>query len=259
VRCAIATGAPLPPQVQALWQHWGVDLVNLYGATEAGGIITSQRPGFPRPGDVGVPTSANTVRVGEDGELLVGGPGVFAGYWGDEAATREALRDGWLAVGEVGEMTPGGALRLIDRKRDVMVTAGGKNLAPTTIENALKASPYISEAVVFAEGRRYPAALIEIDAGTVSEWARAHDLVYTDFASLVGHPRVRELIADEVRRANAELARVEQVKSFRIIPKELDPENEGDPLTPTRKVKRALMYERFRDLVESMFPRGETP
>lgn len=252
VRYAVATGAPLPPRIQELWQIWGVDLVNLYGATEAGGVITSQRPGFPRAGDVGMPTSVNTVRLDADGEVLVQGPGVFAGYWGNHAATQEAVRDGWLHVGEVGGWEDG-RLKIIDRKRDIMVTAGGKNLAPTNIENALKASPYVSEAVVFAEGRRYPAALIEIDAATVAEWARAHAVVYTDFASLVGHPRVQELIDGEIRLANAELARVEQVKKFRILPKELDPENEGDPLTPTRKIKRALMYERFRDLVESMF------
>jgi long-chain acyl-CoA synthetase len=252
LRYAAATGAPLPPRVQELWQIWGVDLVNLYGATEAGGIITSQRPGFPRPGDVGMPASVNAVRLAADGEVLVRGQGVFAGYWGNAAATAEAVRDGWLHVGEVGVWEEG-ALKLIDRKRDIMVTAGGKNLAPTNIENALKASPYVSEAVVFAEGRRYPAALIEIDAATVAEWARAQAVAYTDFASLVEHPRVRELVEGEVRRANAELAGAEQVKAFRILPKELDPENEGDPLTPTRKVKRAQMYERFRDLVESMF------
>lgn len=253
LRYAVATGAPLPPRIQALWQIWGVDLVNLYGSTEAGGIITSQRPGFPRPGDVGAATSVNAVRLGEDGEVLVQGPGVFPGYWGNEAATREARREGWLRVGEIGAWTAEGALQLLDRKRDIMVTAGGKNLAPTNIENALKASPYVSEAVVFAEGRPYPAALIEIDAGTVSEWARAHQVAYTDFASLVGHPRVQALIAGEVARANEELSRVEQVKRFRLLPKELDPENEDDPLTPTRKVKRRLMYERFRDLVESMY------
>jgi long-chain acyl-CoA synthetase len=253
VRYALSTGAPLPPRIQALWQIWGVDLVNLYGATEAGGIITTQRPGFPRPGDVGTPTGVNAVRLAGDGEVLISGPGVFRGYWKNEGATREVKDGEWLRIGEIGELGAGGVLRLIDRKRDIMVTAGGKNLAPTNIENALKASPYVSEAVVFADGRRYPVALIEIDAGTVSEWARAHAVAYTDFASLVGHSRIRELVAGEVGRANEQLAHVEQVKKFRLLPKELDPENEDDPLTPTRKVKRKLMYEKFRELVESMY------
>ncbi|MBI3029244.1 MAG: AMP-binding protein [Candidatus Rokubacteria bacterium] len=258
VRYAVATGAPLPPQVQALWQLWGVDLINLYGSTEAGGVITSQRPGFPRPGDVGIPASVNSVRLGPDGEVLVGGPGVFCGYWQNDGATREAMEGGWLRVGEVAEVDGRGTLKLVDRKRDIMVTAGGKNLAPTNIENQLKSSPYVSEAVVFADGRRYPVALIEIEAATVSEWARAHGVAYTDFASLVGQPRVLELIGREVSQANGHLAQVEQVKKFRLLPKELDPENEDDPLTPTRKVKRRLMYERYRDLVESMYAEAES-
>lgn len=253
VRYAVSTGAPLPPRIQALWQIWGVDLVNLYGSTEAGGVIASQRPGFPRPGNVGTPTSVNAVRLAEDGEVLIRGPGVFRGYWKNEEATREAMDGEWLRIGEIGELGAGGVLRLIDRKRDIMVTAGGKNLAPTNIENALKASPYIGEAVVYADGRRYPVALIEIDPGTVAEWARAHAVTYTDFVSLVGHMRIQELIAGEVDRANEHLAQVEQVKKFRLLPKELDPENEEDPLTPTRKVQRKLMYEKFSELVKSMY------
>src|SRR5215470_3467212 len=241
VRHAIATGAPLPPRVQALWQIWGVDLVNTYGATEAGGIITSQRPGFPRPGDVGTATTIAPLRLGPDGEVQVSGPGVFLGYRDNEVATREARDGDWLRVGEVGELDARGVLRLIDRKKDIMVTAGGKNLAPTQIENALKASPYISEAVVFAEGRRYPVALIEIDGGTVAEWARANAVSYSDFASLIGHERVQRLVAGEVALANEQLARVEQVKRFRLLPKELDPEHEDDPVTATRKVKRSHM------------------
>jgi long-chain acyl-CoA synthetase len=243
----------LPPRIQALWQVWGVDLLNLYGATEAGGVITSQRPGFPRPGDVGTPCSVNRVRLGPDGEVLVSGPGVFLGYRGLDAATREALDGEWLRIGEIGRLDGEGRLHLVDRKRDIMVTAGGKNLAPTNIENALKSSPYVSEAVVFAEGRRYPVALVEIDPATVAEWARAHAVAYGDFASLVGNPSVQDLIAREIDRANAHLSQVEQVKKFRLLPKELDPEHEGDPLTPTRKVKRAVMYERYRGLVESMY------
>lgn len=256
---ALSTGAPLPPEIQALWQIWGIDLVNLYGSTEAGGVITSQRPGYPRPGDVGAAASVNAVRLADDGEVLVRGAGVFKGYWKDDAATAEVFADGWLRVGEIGECRPDGAVRLVDRKRDIMVTAAGKNLAPTNIENALKASPYISEAVVVAEGRPYPCALVEIDAATVAEWARARSVAYSDFASLVKHPRVETLIGEEVERANTQLARVEQVKKFRLLPRELDPENEDDPLTPTRKVKRRMMVETFADLVESMYGEEASP
>jgi long-chain acyl-CoA synthetase len=254
--CALSTGAPLPPQIQKLWQVWGVDLVNLYGATEVAGIICSQRPGFPKPGDLGKPTSINEVRLAEDGELKVSGPGVFAGYWNDEEKSREIIKDGWLYIGEIFEYTKEGNLNMIDRKKDIMVTSGGKNLSPTFIENAVKASPYISEAVIFADGRKFPTALIEIDFSTVAEWARRNRVLYTGFTSLATHPEVYKLIGEEVREANQALARVEQVKKFRILPKELDPEA-GDT-TPTRKIKRDLMYRMFEDLVEEMYLSNET-
>jgi len=176
-------------------------------------------------------------------------------YWGNEAATRDVLRDGWLHTGDVAERTAAGRYRIVDRKKDIMVTAGGKNIPPSEIENLLKGSPYISEAVVFADGRRYVAALIEIDFDTVSEWARQEKILYTGYTSLALHPRVHELIAGEVARGTEQLARVEQVKKFRILPKELDPE-EGDT-TPTRKIKRRHLYDMFRGLVEEMYSAEE--
>lgn len=250
-RYAISTGAPLPPQIQGLWQTWGVDLVNLYGSTEASGVISSQRPGFPKPGDLGEPTSVNKVKLAKDGELLISGPGVFQGYWNNEELTKEVIRDGWVYMGEIFKYDEKGNLKMIDRKKDIMVTAGGKNITPTEIENAIKSSPYISEVVVFADGRKFPSALIEIDFNTVAEWARRNKVIYTGFTSLATHPQTYELIAGEVEKGNQELSRVEQVKKFKIIAKELDPE-EGDT-TPTRKIKRKLMYDMFKDLVEEMY------
>ena len=144
-------------------------------------------------------------------------------------------------------------LRLIDRARDFLVTSGGKTISPSFIENALRASPYLAEAVVFGHGRKYLTALIEIDFETVADWARDNDVAYTGFTSLAQHPRVRGLIQREIDKANEQLARVEQIKAFRILPKALDPEEEGEPVTPTRKVKRNLMYERFKPLVEEMY------
>ena len=250
-RYVISTGAPLPPQIQSLWHTWGVDLVNLYGSTEAGGVITSQRPGFPKPGDLGQPTSVYKVKLADDGELLVSGPGVFQGYWNNEVLTKETIKEGWLYMGEVFEYNEKGNLKMIDRKKDIMVTAGGKNITPTEIENAIKSSPYISEVVVFADGRKFPSALIEIDFNTVAEWARRNKVLYTGFTSLATHPKTYDLITEEVEKGNQLLSRVERVKKFRIILKELDPE-EGDT-TPTRKIKRKLMYEMFKDLVEEMY------
>lgn len=250
LEAALTAGAPIPASVQALWHIWGVDLRNLYGITEHT-LVLCQCESFQEPGDAGVPLYPKEVRLAEDGEILVRGPGMFAGYWKNEAATAEAIRDGWLHTGDVAERLPNGHFRIIDRKKDIMITAGGKNIAPSEIENLIKGSSYISEAILFADGRKFPSALIEIDFETVSDWARQQGIVYTGFTSLALHPRVVELIGREIEAANVRLARVEQVKKFRIIPKELDPE-EGDT-TPTRKVKRRHMYEMFKDLVEDMY------
>ncbi len=255
---AISGGAALPPDTMTLWQVWGVNVVEMYGQTEtAGAIIAGQRGPFPRPGSVGTPPTGWTVQLGAENEILVRGADLFEGYWNNPAATAEVIdAEGWLHTGDVGEWRDG-ELRIVDRARDFMVTSGGKTLSPSYIENALRAIPYVAEVIVFGHGRKYITALVEIDFDTVSDWARANDVAYTGFTSLAAHPRVRELLAGAIETANAQLARVEQIKAFRILPKALDPEEEGEPVTPTRKVKRKQMYERFRDLVESMYDDAE--
>jgi long-chain acyl-CoA synthetase len=250
----ICGGAPLPQETMALWQVWGVNLVEIYGQTEeAGAIISGQKSPFPRPGNVGTVAAGWELTLGEGNEIRIRGAHVFERYWGNDEATRQVkMADGWLRTGDVGALEQG-LLRLVDRARDFIVTAGGKTLSPSSIENALRSSPYVAEAMVIGHARKYLTALIEIDFDTVADWARAQDVSYTGFTSLAGHPAVDKLIAAEVQRANEALARVEQIKAFRILPKVLDPEEEGEPVTPTRKLKRSLMLERFRELVESMY------
>ena len=258
VRLVLSSGAPLPPAVATLWQAWGVNLCEAYGQTETGGALVSGQHGpYPAPGDVGTAAPNIEVSLGADGEVLVRGPDLFCGYWRDPEATAAAYRDGWLTTGDLGERRPDGGLRLVDRKKDILITAGGKNVSPSQIETCLRASPYISEAAVFGEGRKYLAALVELDGETVAEWARERGLRHTGYASLAAHPEVARLLDAEIAKANAGLARVEQVKAFRVLPRELDPEQEGEPVTPTRKVKRRLMLERYHDLVESMFASDE--
>ena len=254
----ICGGAPMPPETSALWQMYGVNVLEVYGQTEeAGGIIAGQRGQFPRPGNVGTPPDGWDVRLADDGEVLVRSPDLFECYWRNEDATRAVKHeDGWLRTGDIGEWTDG-ALRLIDRARDFIVTSGGKTISPSFIENILRASPYISEAVVFGHGRKYLTALVEIDFDMVSDWARRNDIAYTGFTNLVEKPQVVRLIQGEFDKANAELARVEQIKAFRILPKALDPEEEGEPVTPTRKIKRTQMYERFKPLIEAMYDDSE--
>jgi long-chain acyl-CoA synthetase len=254
----VSGGAGLPAETAALWHMYGVNVVEMYGQTEeAGGIIAGQRGRFPRPGNVGTPVEGLEVRLADDGEILVRGPDLFDRYWRADEATREVKgADGWLRTGDVGEWRDG-SLRLIDRARDFIVTAGGKTISPSLIENALRASPYIAEAIVFGHGKKYLTVVLEIDFDTVADWARANDVAYTGFTSLTAHPRVERLIRTELDKVNRDLARVEQVKSFRILPKALDPEEEGEPVTPTRKVKRKLMYERFKALIDAMYDDSE--
>jgi long-chain acyl-CoA synthetase len=250
IRAVFCAGAPLPQKIQELWEVWGVNVRNLYGITE-GSYVLCQRAAFPSPMTGGVPIYPREVKLGPDGELLVRGRGLFRGYWKNEAGTRETMNDGWLHTGDVAEVNDKGEYRIVDRKKDIMITSGGKNIAPSEIENLLKSSPYISEAALIGDGKKFISALIEIDFGAVSEWARQHKVIYTSFTSLASHEKIVDLISREVQRVNEQLARVEQVKKFRIIPKELDPE-EGDT-TPTRKIKRKHLYALFEDLIEDMY------
>jgi long-chain acyl-CoA synthetase len=250
IQAILCAGAPLPIKIQEMWQVWGVNVRNLYGITE-GGYVLCQSPAFPPPEKGGLPIAPRQVRRADDGELLIRGPGLFRGYWKNEQGTNATLIDGWLHTGDVVETNDANEWRIIDRKKDIMITSGGKNIAPSEIENLLKSSPYISEAALIGDGRKFVSALIEIDFGTVSEWARRNNVVYTSFASLGSHEAVIGLIETEIASANETLARVEQVKKFRIIPKELDPE-EGDT-TPTRKIKRKHLASMFGDLIEDMY------
>jgi long-chain acyl-CoA synthetase len=258
LRLVICAGAPLPAETAALWQIWGVNLCEAYGQTEeVGAIISGQRGPFPRPGDVGTLAAGWELRIADSGEIQLRGDYVFEEYVGQPQATLEVRgADGWLRTGDIGEWKDG-RLRLVDRARDFIVTAGGKTLSPSYVENILRASPYVAEVAVFGHARKYLTALIEIDFDTVSDWARSQNISYSGFTSLARHPQVEALLKTAVERANTELARVEQIKAFRILPKALDPEEEGEPITPTRKVKRQQMYERFRELVDSMYDRSE--
>ena len=251
-------GSALPRETMALWHIFGVNVCEMYGQTEtAGGIIAGQRGPFPQPGSVGTAPAGWAFDFGDKHEIRVTKGDLFDGYWRDDKESAAAFDEaGRLLTGDVGRLS-GGQLAIIDRARDFIVTAGGKTLSPTTIENALKASSYISEVIAFGDNRKYVSALIELDQDTVAEWARSNNVAQGGFTALTRDPAVIALIEGEIARANSQLARVEQVKKFMILPKILDPEEEGEPVTPTRKVKRSLMYERFRDLVEGMYDKSE--
>lgn len=250
----VQTGSALvPPELAALWQAWGVDLRIVYGLSESGGHVTAQQRPFPAPFDVGEPLRRPDweVRLAGDGEILLCCPSLFSAYWGKPEATAEVLADGWLHTGDIGEWTETGGLWIFDRKKDIIITSGGKSISPLQIENALKASRYIAESVAVANGRKYVSALIEVDEAATAEWARRQGMAAASYAELAVSLAIRELIASEVARANERLSRVEQVKRFALLPVRL--EDEAGLLTPTRKVRRRNVEQRFGELVESLY------
>ncbi|MFF4621130.1 AMP-dependent synthetase/ligase [Nonomuraea jabiensis] len=255
VRYAASGAAPVAPGVLKFYMGIGIPMHEVYGMSENTAIATANRPGRVRLGTVGEPHPGVELKIDEaTGEIMTRHPGNFAGYWRNPRATADVLdEDGWLHTGDVGEFVEGTHVRITDRMKDIIITAGGKNVAPSEIENALKASPYLKEAIVIGDQRPYLVALIGIEPDTVGEWARRRGLPYTTYRDLSDKPETRELVRGIVDEVNTRFARVEQVRRFAFLPKELD--HEDGELTATQKVKRAAVAKLFEDLVEGMYAR----
>lgn len=253
VRHASSGAAPIAPEVLQFFMGIGVPMHELYGMTENTAIATANRPGRVRLGTVGEAHQGTEVSLDpETGEVLTRHPAVFAGYWRDEEATaRTITADGWLRTGDVGEWVEGTHLRITDRMKDIIITAGGKNVAPSEIENGVKASPFVKECVVIGDGRRYLTALVGIELDTVGAWAQQRKLGFTTYRDLSEKPEVRALVQEVVDEVNARHNPVEQIKRFALLPKELD--HEDGELTATQKVKRSAIDAMFHDLVEAMY------
>ena len=255
VRWAGTGAAPIAPEVIEFFMGIGLDVFELYGMTENTAVATANLAGSVKLGTVGEPYPAmkDGFRIDEaTGEIQVKHDGVFAGYWGKPEKTAETMtEDGWLMTGDVGEWIDGKWVRIIDRIKHIIITAGGKNISPSEIENTLKTSPYINEAMVIGDRRKYLTALIAIELETVGNWAVKQDLPYTTYRDLTEKPEVLAMIEKEVERTNEKFARVEGIKKFKLIPKELD--HEDGELTATQKLKRSSVEDTFRDLVESMY------
>jgi long-chain acyl-CoA synthetase len=221
--------------------------------TENAAVATANFVGRMKLGTVGEPYPGIGFRLDPGtNEIQVKHDGVFAGYWNKPEKTAETFTaDGWLMTGDVGEMVDGTHVRIVDRTKDIIITSGGKNISPSEIENHLKTSPYIREAMVIGDGRKFLSAIIGIELETVGDWALHQGIPYTTYRDLSEKPEVVELIRRVVDETNEKFARVEQVRQFRLIPKELD--HEDGELTATQKIKRSAMMERFGDLVESMY------
>ncbi len=252
VRYVGSGAAPVAPQVIETFWSLGVRIREAYGQTEGTALATYTPEHDVRPGAVGIAYPNVELRIAEDGEILLRGPSIFAGYYRNEAATRETVdADGWLHSGDVGTIDADGFLRITDRKKDIIITAGGKNISPSWIENKLKVSPYVREAIVIGDRRRYCAALIGIELDTVGDWATRQRIPFTTYKDLSERPEVQALVGEWVDRVNEDLAQVERVKRFAMIPKELDHE-EGE-LTATQKVKRRAIAGQFSDLIEGLY------
>ncbi len=255
VRYAGSGAAPIAPEVLEFFQGIGLDVFELYGQTENTAVATANLSGRVVLGSVGEPYPAikDGVRIDpETGEIQTKHAGLFAGYWGKPEQTAETMTsDGWLKTGDVGEWIDGTHIKIVDRIKHIIITSGGKNISPSEIENTLKTSPYISEAMVIGDGRKYLTALIAIELETVGNWALGQGLPYTTYRDLTEKEEVIKLIDAEIVRTNEKFARVEGIKAYRLLPKELDHED-GD-LTATQKLKRSAVSESFHDLVESMY------
>ena len=256
-RCSVcATGAaPIPPKVFTFFRTMGVPLIEIFGQTESSGGVTGHPMNNVILGTVGEVNPGAEVKIADDGEILIRGGMVFAGYYKAADLTAQTVVDGWLHTGDVGVMRSN-QVRIIDRKKDVIITSGGKNLSPSEIENAVKASPFIKECIVIGDGRKYVTSLIQIDYENTGKWAEQQGLAFTTFRSLAENPAVMKLIDDEVRQANEGLAPVEQIKKFTLLTKELD--HDDGEVTATMKVRRASITTKFAAEIEALYRERET-
>ena len=251
LRFFISGSAPLAPEVAELFFGMGIPIVEGYGLTECSPVIALNRPGRECVGAVGPPIDGMEVRIAEDGEILARGASVMSGYYNDEAATRESIRDGWLHTGDIGRFDAHGCLLITDRKKEVLKTSGGKMVAPQPIENLLRADRFIGQAVLIGERRHFLSALIVPNFDQIRSYAALKGIPGTDVAALLDHPRIQDLFARRVARVNERLARFEQVRAFRLLPRDFT--IEAGEITPTLKPRRKAIEERYRGLIESMY------
>jgi long-chain acyl-CoA synthetase len=251
LRWFISGGAPLQQEIAEVLYGAGLLVLEGYGMTETGTVVAVNRPGRVRFGTVGPLVPGVEVRIAEDGEILVRGPSVMKGYWNNETATREALRDGWLRTGDIGRLDPDGFLSITDRKKELIKTSGGKMIAPQPIENALRSDPFIAQAVVIGDRRRFVAALIVPAFDRLERHAGDLGIAAPDRRALLRDARIVSLFEERVARVNERLARFEQIKRFRLLDREFS--QERGELTPTLKYIRAAIESAWRDVIEEIY------
>ena len=247
---AISGAAPIAPEILKFFMALGVPIFEGYGMTENCGFASGNKYEKIKLGTVGVPNHGMEIKLAEDGEILTRGGAVFKGYFKDEQATKETIdSEGWLHTGDVG-VFDGEFLKIVDRKKDIIITSGGKNVSPQEIENRIKISPFIKDTIVIGDRRKFLSALIAIEFDTVSNWALRKNIPHTTYRDLSEKKEVKDLIWKEIVKANEKTSSLE-IRKFRMIPKELD--HEDGELTATQKIKRNVLMEQFSDLIEEMY------
>ena len=248
---AVTGAAPINPDILRFFDAAGVLVLEGWGMTETSTAATISRPDAFKFGTIGKPFGGCEVKIADDGEILVKGPNVFQGYYKNEQATSETLVDGWLHTGDIGEVDSDGYLKITGRKKDIIITAGGKNITPANLEGEIRQSQWVSQCVVIGDRRPYLVALVTLDAEEVAKLAAEDDAVPEDPTSWPGNARIRELISAHVDAVNEKFARVEQVKKFEILPQDFA--QETGELTPTMKVKRAVVADRYETQIEGLY------
>ncbi len=257
LRFCISGGAPLGPKIMEFFFAIGIPVIEGYGLTETSPVICLNVPGREQPGSVGPAVPGVEMKIGDDGEILTRGPHVMRGYFKNEAATREAMRDGWFHTGDVGRLDADGTLTITDRLKDLLVTAGGKKVAPQPLEGRLKTSKWVSEAVLLGDRRPCVVALIVPNFANLEAEARAKGWPFASRDELIARPEARAIVQAEIDRLNADLAPFEQVKKFSLLSRDLT--QEAGELTPTLKVRRRVIAQQFAEIIEALYAPGHAP
>lgn len=251
VRIMVSGAAPLATEVQTFFDTIGMMIVEGYGLTETAAPALCNTPEDNKPGTVGRPIPGVEIKLAEDGEIMIKGPTVFAGYYKNEEATEAAFRDGWFLSGDIGEFDSEGRLIIKDRKKDIIITSGGKHVAPQRIENLFKGDSLVSQILVYGDRRKFISALITLNKDAVFEFAKVHDIKYENYADLIEHKQVIDAVEAAVSERNAQLASFERVKKFKILNNDFSIESEE--LTPTMKIKRKLITERYKSILDGFY------
>lgn len=252
LRLAFSGGSPLGERLTHFFDGIGVRIFEGYGLTETSPTLTINRPGAWRPGSVGRPLAGTTIRIADDGEILAKGPQVFAGYWKNPEATAEVIDDeGWFHTGDIGELDEEGFLRITGRKKELIVTAAGKNVAPAPLEDRLRAHPLVSQAVVVGDDRPFVAALITIDEDAFADWASEAGVAASTVAEAADNAELRAVIGAAVDDANLSVSRAESIREFAILPHDFS--IDAEELTPTLKVRRTVVHDRYQAAIDSIY------